>query len=101
MFPYFLRDKLGVKNMALSYVICEHAVSGFPPYLISNLPYGTGYTQVMDELIAYAPHDGPSFAEDNATVLRFLQDMLVDTSHMSSMKHFHRTRDDRGAFQAI
>ena len=55
----------------------------------------------MDELIAYAPHDGPVFAEDNDTVLCLLQDMLEDTSHMSSMNPFLRTRDGRGSFQAI
>ena len=101
MFPYFLRDKLGVKNMPLSYVIWEHAVSGVPYYLVSNRPYGTGYTQLMDELIEHATHDGPAFAEDNVTVLSLLQGMLVDTSHMSSMKPFHITRDVRGSFQAI
>ena len=55
----------------------------------------------MDEFIAHAPHDGPEFTEDNATVLRLLQDILADTSHMSSMKPFQRTRDGRGSFQAI
>ena len=93
MFPDFLREKLGVNNVALSYVIREHAVSVVPYYLVSNRPYGTGYTQLMDELIAHATHDGPSLAEDNATVLRLL--------HMWSMKPFQRTRDGRGTFQAI
>ena len=55
----------------------------------------------MDELIAHAPHYGPALAEDNATVLRLLQDMLADTSQMFSMKPFQRTRDGRGALQAI
>ena len=101
MFPTFLCDKLGVNNVALSYLIWEHAVSKVPYYQVSNLPYGTGYTQLMDELIANALHDGPAFAEDNVTVLSLLQGMLVDTSHMSSMKPFHITRDVRGSFQAI
>ena len=55
----------------------------------------------MDKLIAHAPHDGPEFIEDNATVLLLLQDMLANTSHMSSMNHFQRTRDGRGTFQSI
>ena len=74
---------------------------GVPSFLVSNRPYGTGCTQLMDELIAHAPHDGPAFAEDNATVLCLQQDMLADTSHMSSMKPFQRTKDGIGAFQAI
>ena len=53
----------------------------------------------MDELTVHDPHDGPEFAEDNATVLRLLQDMLADTLHMLSMNPFQRTRDGRGAFQ--
>ena len=44
MFPAFFREKLGVNNVALSYVIREHAVLGAPAYLVSNRPYGTGYT---------------------------------------------------------
>ena len=41
MFPTFLREKLGVNNLALSYVIWEHAISVVPSYLVSNRPYGT------------------------------------------------------------
>ena len=48
MFPAFLCEKLGVNNCALSYVIREHAVSEAPSYLVSNRPYGIGYTQLMD-----------------------------------------------------
>ena len=76
MFPTFLCDKLGVNNVALSYVIREHAVSGVPYYLVSNRPYGICYTQLIYELIAHAPHDGSAFAEDNTTVLRLLQDLF-------------------------
>ena len=42
--PDFFCEKLGVNNVALSYVIREHAVLGAPSYLVSNRPYGTGYT---------------------------------------------------------
>ena len=101
MFPTLLHEELGVNNAALSYLIREHVVLGVPYYIVSNRPYGTGYTQLMDELVAHAQHDGPSFAEDNATVLCLLQDMLADTSHMYSMEPFQKTRDCRGAFQAI
>ena len=93
MFPTLLREELGVNNAALSYLIREHVVLGVPYYLVSNRLYGKGYTQLMDELVEHAPHDGPSFSEDNATVLRLL--------HMWSMKPFQRTRDGRGALQAI
>ena len=101
MFPTFLSEKLGVNNMALSYVIREHAVSGVPSFLVSNRPYGTGYTQFLGEFIAHALHDGPEFAEYNATVLRLLQYILADTPHMSSMKPLQRSIYGRGAFQAI
>ena len=51
MFPTFLCDKLGVNNVALSYVIQEHSVSGVPSFILSNRPYSTCYTQLMDELL--------------------------------------------------
>ena len=101
MFLDFLHEKLGANNVALSYVIREHAVLGAPSYLLSNHTYGTGYTQFIDELIAHAPYDGPAFAEDNATVLRLIQDILADTSLMPPMKPFQRTRYGGGDFQAI
>ena len=100
-FRTFLHEKLGVNNVPLSYVIREHAYSGVPSYLVSSRPYGTEYTKLMDELIAHAPYDGPAFAEDNVTVLRLLQDILAETSHMSSMKPFQITRYGICAFQAI
>ena len=34
-------------------------------------------------------------------VFRLLQEMLVDTPHLSSIKPFQRTRDGRGAFLAL
>ena len=55
----------------------------------------------MDELIAHAAYDGPAFAEDNATVLCLLQDILTNNSHMSSMKPIQRTRYGKGTLQAI
>ena len=101
MFPAFLCKQLGVKNLALSYVIREHAVSGALSNLVPNCPYGTCHMQLMDELIAHAPHYGPAFDEDNATVLCLLQDMMADTSHILSMKPSQRTGDGRCALQAI
>ena len=44
MFHDFLREKLGVNNLALSYVILEHAVSGALSNILPNRPYGTGHT---------------------------------------------------------
>ena len=48
IFPAFLHEKLWVNNVALSYMIHEHAVLGVRSYLVSNRPYGTGYTHLMD-----------------------------------------------------
>ena len=55
----------------------------------------------MDELIAYCPHKGPGFDEDNATLLSILQEMTKDTSYVSSITPHVRRRNGRAAYLAL
>jgi len=52
----------------------------------------------MEELIEYAPYTGPSYAQDNATVYRLLQEILGSTIHMSSITRHHCSINGRGAY---
>ncbi len=99
--PNIFRQMLGVHKVPLSYVIRKDATPGPIQPLDVNVPWSTSHTNVMDELIEYAPHTGPAFNADNATVFRKLSEMLNDTSYATSLKPFQRRRDGRGAYMAL
>ena len=82
-------------------MIRESAIPGAIPQQENHSATSAGYTCIMDKLIAYAPHDGAGFAEDNAAVLQILSDLTADTQHASSIKTFTRARDVRGAYFAL
>lgn len=50
---------------------------------------------MMEELVLYAAHAGASYKAGNATVFRLIQNAVADTSHISSIKPYQRTRDGR------
>ena len=98
-FPTYLREKHGVQGIALSYVIREDPdVPVALPPLMANVPWSDDRTSMMEELIDYAPHTGPSYSQDNATVYRLLQEILGSTIHMSSITRHQRSRNGRGAY---
>lgn len=99
--PSHLRERLGVRDVALSYVIRELENPGAVPALDPNKATGEAYDSIMDELIAYTPLQGDGYASDNATVFQILQDMVSGTSYESSIKSFQRTRNGRGAYLAL
>ena len=55
----------------------------------------------MDELIAYCPHNGVEYAEDNAAFLQALVVMTKDTVHASSVKPHVSARNGRAAYFAL
>ena len=98
-FPAYLRECKGVSGVPLSYIIREHSV---PPMAIGNLepdrPWSVGYSNLSDEMIDRAEHEGPAFQDDNANVYRLLQEALKATSHYSSISRHQRRRNGRQAF---
>ena len=98
-FPVYLCECLGVSGVPLSYVIRENAVPpGAPGVQAHGRPWSNTYDSLSEELIDRAPHAGPSYEDDNATVYRLIQDAIKSTSHVSSISRHQRTRDGRGAF---
>ena len=96
-----LRERLGVTNVALSYIIRTDPNPGQIPDQENNSPTSNGFSSIMEELIAYAPHTGDAYKEDNAKVFQILQDLTNNTSHESSVKPFQRSRDGRGVYLAL
>lgn len=99
--PSHLRERLGVRDVALSYVIRDLENPGAVPALDPNKATGTDYNSIMDELIAYAPLQGEGYVSDNATVFQILQDMVSGRSFESSIKQFQRTQNGRSAYLAL
>ena len=99
--PSHLRERLGVRKVALSYIIRDVVNPPPIPEQAANSATSENYISIMDELIDYAPHGDRAYAEDNAKVYQILQDMVSGTSFESSIKTFQRSRDGRGAYLAL
>ncbi len=101
-FPTYPESKLGTSGVSLAYVIRETELAPIPlPRQSHGKPWSEGHDSLMEELIAYAAHTGPTYKTDNATVYRILQDSLAGTQHISSIKPFQSRRDGRGAYEAL
>ena len=101
-FPTYLRELLGVSNIALSYVIRENSVVPAPlPALLTNKPWGAPHNNLMDELIAYTPHTGTNYNNDNARVFGILTKALNGTSALASITRHQRTQNGRGAYNDL
>ena len=97
----FLRSKLGVRGVALSYVIRD---AGTPPPLSplgTNLLYSDAAGSLMNELIIHTPHTGVGWDEDNASVFGILQEMVRESPMASSLKQHQRQRDGRNAYLSL
>lgn len=100
-FPNHLRDILGVNKVALSYVLRDEIPPNNLPALVNNKPWSGTRASFMEELIAYAPHTGPEYTEDNAQVFTLLMNTLTGSQHVASISRFQSKRDGRGAFQSL
>jgi hypothetical protein len=99
--PNFLRSKIGVRNVALSYVIREDETPPALEPLMLDKPYAERSGSLMNELIAHSPIIGPGLEEDNSTVFALLQEMVRDTPMASSLKRHQRTRDGRSSYLSL
>ena len=98
-FPTHLREILGTSKVALSYVIREGTVVPVtPPALAQDKPWSVENEDMMEELIAYTPHSGPSFQADNARVYSLLVKALAGSSALASTSRHQSKRDGRGAY---
>lgn len=99
--PNILRSRLGVRDVALSYVIREESIPSPLDELMDGQPYSEASGSLMNELISHTPHDGVGWEEDNATVFGIIQEMVKDVPMASSLKGHQRKRDGRGAYLSL
>jgi hypothetical protein len=101
-FRDILHRCIGVRNVPIVYVIREDAaVPAVVPALMAGQPHSTDAGSVEMELTLRASHIHPLFREDNETVYHRLEEATRGTSYAASLKPYQRTKDGRGAFQAI
>jgi hypothetical protein len=101
-FRDILHRCIGVRNVPIVYVIREEAaVPAVVPALMAGQPHSTEAGSVEMELTLRASHIHPLFREDNEAVYHRLEEATRGTSYAASLKPYQRTKDGRGAFQAI
>lgn len=86
----------------LSYVLRENPIvpAEATDPLDANAYYGRSGS-LRDEIIARAKHTGPLYKADNNTVYLKVEEAVRGTSVESSIKAFSRTKDGRGAYNAL
>lgn len=101
MFPMHLRERIGARKVALSYVVRDDENPKPLEPLVNNNITSASYETIMDEMISRVPLSGPEYIEDNAKAYQIIQDLVAGTSHESSIKSFRRSRDGRSAYLAL
>ena len=100
-FELHLREHQGTTHVPLSYIIRKNVAPAALEDTQALLPFAESYNDLNAELIACTPHTGPTYATDNAMVLKLLQQLVQTSSHVSSLKPFQSRRDGRGAYNAL
>lgn len=97
-----LKATYGTRDgLALSYVIRKHAIPADATPLVDGQAYCAEHGSLRDELIARAPHDHPGFAMDNDAVFNIIVLGVQGTKYAASIVPFNRTRNGRGAWNAL
>ena len=107
--PTYLSEVIGVNKVPLAYVIRDEVTPTNPlPPLIDNVPgittakpWSEQHEGLMEELIAFLPHNGPGYIADNAQLFNLLATHLGNTSAMASITQYQRRRDGRGAYRDL
>ena len=102
--PTYLQQVLGVKKVALAYLVRKTNPPADLPDLIggnAGKPWSRPHESLMEELVAYTPHLGPAYNADNAQLYNLLSAHLGNSSAMASITRHARRRDGRGAYNDL
>jgi hypothetical protein len=100
-FRDILHRCIGVRMIPLAYVIRELEVPEAITILAAGQPHSTIAGSIEQELISRGSHNHPLFRDDRASVYYKLEEATRGTSYAASIKPFQRSKDGRGAFDAI
>ena len=102
--PTYLEQVLGVKKVALSYLVRKADPPAALPDLIGGAagkPWCSEHESLMEELVSYTPHAGPAYNADNAQLYNLLSAHLGNTSAMTSITRHARRRNGRAAYNDL
>ena len=92
---------IGVRMIPLAYVVRELEIPEAITDLAAGQPHSTIAGSIEQELISRGSHNHPLFRDDRASVYYKLEEATRGTSYAASIKPFQRSKDGRGAFDAI
>ena len=79
----------------------EEDIPAMAPPLQARLPHSEVHGSIEGEMIARALHTHAMFRDDNTAVYYALEEATHSTSYAASIKPFQRTKNGRGALQAL
>ena len=79
----------------------EEDIPAMPPPLQARLQHSEVHGSSEGEMIARASHTPAMFRDDNTAVYYALEEATHSTSYAASIKPFQRTKNGRGALQAL
>ena len=101
-FQDHLHRVIGVRMIPLAYVTRQDEdVPAVAPPLMAGQPHSELHGSIEGEMIARASHTHTMFRDDNAAVYYALEEATRSTSYSASIKPFQRTKNGRGALQAL
>ena len=93
---------IGVRMIPLAYVTRkDEDIPAVAPPLMAGQPHSEVHGSIEGEMIAWASHTHTMFRDDNAAVYYALEEATRSTSYAASIKPFQRTKNGRGALQAL
>jgi hypothetical protein len=102
-FVLYLRQKVGVRECPLEYVVREvAAVVAVPPPLLAGEPHTEEHGgSIEGDMIARMSHAHTLFKADNGAVFELIETAVRGTAIAASIAPFRRERNGRNAFLAI
>jgi hypothetical protein len=98
----YLRQKVGVRNAPLAYVVRAGAiVPAVPPPLQVGEPHSEQHGSIEGDLIACMMHNHALFKVDNGAVYDMIESSTRGSDVTSSIAPFCKTCDERGALNAL
>ena len=101
-FKLHAKSIISVRMCSLSYALGDEASKATArPDLIAHQPHSADYGSITEELAALAPHYHPLYAQYNGNMYDRIEIALTGNSHSSAIIRFRRTRDGKGAMDAL
>ena len=101
-FKDHLHRVIGVRMIPLAYVSRkDEDVPAVVPPLLAGQPHSEVLSSIEGEMIVRASHTHAMFRDGNAAVYYALKEATRSTSYAASIKPFQRTKNGRGALQAL